>query len=48
MFGLSGVTTFFVFGTPIIGVILGIIYGVTFKMDKDTWWTLDELGKKDK
>lgn len=41
MFGLSATTTFFVFGTPIIGLILGLIYGLTFKMEDDTWWTFD-------
>ena len=48
MFGLSAVTSFFVFGTPILGLILGIIYALTFKIDSDVWWTFEDIGKKKK
>jgi len=47
MFGLSGLTTLMVFGTPIIGVILAIIFGLTFKVEEEEWFTLDDLFKKE-
>lgn len=46
MFGLSPLTFFMVFGTPIIGIILSLIYGLTFKTDDEEWGVIDNLFKK--
>ena len=46
MFGLSPLTTLMVFGMPIVGIILAIIYGLTFDFSKEEWWTIDKLFEK--
>lgn len=46
MFGLSPLTFFMVFGTPLIGVVLSLIYEFTFKSDDEEWAVLDNLFKK--
>ncbi|WP_404328253.1 hypothetical protein [Mesobacillus maritimus] len=46
MFGLSPLTFFMVFGTPIIGIILSLIYALTFKTDDEEWGVIDNLFKK--
>ena len=46
MFGLSPITTLMVFGMPVIGIILAIIYALTFDFSKEEWWTIDKLFEK--
>ncbi len=50
-FGMPIETALFVFGMPLLALILGVIYALTFKdfTDNDTWWVFDDLvSPKDK
>ncbi|WP_158211563.1 hypothetical protein [Alkalihalobacterium alkalinitrilicum] len=46
MFGLSPFIFFMVFGTPLIGILLGLIYGLTFNSENEEWGVIDNLFKK--
>jgi len=46
MFGLSPLTALMVFGMPLIGAILAIIYALTFDIGQEEWWTIDKLFEK--
>jgi len=45
LFGLPLLTFLMVFGTPIIGIILSIIYVITFNEESEEWGVLDNLFK---
>ena len=47
IFGLPVSTFIWMFIVPILSIIGGIIYGVTFK-DDDDWWTIDRLLRMEK
>lgn len=46
MFGLSSLTTLMVFGMPLLGATLAVIYALTFDISKEEWWTIDKLFEK--